>query len=56
MNYYVKDQQELGFLPMEEYGEVASVNNPIAWQDIEGNIVSAELIITEDIDLYAVYE
>lgn len=56
INYYVKDKQKLGFLPTEDYGEVASVNNPIEWQNADENSVGEELIITEEIDLYAVYE
>jgi hypothetical protein len=43
-------------LPSEDYGEVASANDPIGWKDVNDNIIESDIVITEDIDLYAFYE
>lgn len=56
MNYFTKVGESLDFLPSEEYGEVASLNDPIGWRDKNGNEVEAGMIIYEETDLYAVYE
>lgn len=56
MNYFAKTGETLGFLPTEDYGEAASLNDPSGWQDAAENFIDKDIIIYEDMDLYAVYK
>lgn len=63
MSYYVKDQEALGMLPMKEYGESDYLEGKdygygtiVGWKDENGNLITDETLITEDIVYYAVYQ
>ena len=63
MSYYVKDQEILGMLPMKEYGESDYLEDKdygygtiIGWEDKNGNLITDETLITEDVVCYAIYQ
>lgn len=63
ISYYVKDGEQLGFLPMKEYGEVDYLEDKEygygsirEWQDSYGNLINIDTVINEDIECFAIYE
>ena len=63
VTYYAKEGEKLGYLPLEEYGEIDYYTEgqygygvTTGWKDEAGKIISADIIITEDMKLYPIYE
>lgn len=60
--YYAKENTSLGFLPLEEYGEIPKneakygFNEIVGWKDAEGNEIGSDVFITEDVTFYGVWK
>ena len=63
MSYHVESGEKIGFLPCKEYGEIDYLEDRdygygkiIGWMKESGEEVFADLVITEETDLYPIYE
>lgn len=61
--YYVKVGDSLGFLPLEEYGEIDYYTEgpygygvTVGWIDETGKVINPDTTIAEDMELYPVYQ
>lgn len=59
MTYYVRTGEQLGYLPLSQYGEVdysSDENGEISsWVDENGDVISGSTIIDKDVSFYACY-